>query len=334
MSRILGRLLPFAFSHIPRYAPFSKCQNPLQGCDPYSLKILRNKLLEMKRIAISGNRHQDGYFPELQQLVNSLALRDFSVFMRRRLADYLRENGVQIPDAFQLVEDFPEEAQCVISLGGDGTFLKVAQWVGNREIPILGINTGHLGYLASYSLKETDELLGIIEGDRGEIERRALLEVKSNALPSDFWPYALNEVAVLKAESASMVTVHAEIDGGFLADYLADGLVVSTPTGSTAYNLSAGGPILQPTLRCVVLSPIAPHSLTMRPLVVAGTSEISLRATSRSDYCRVSLDGRSFVMKCGEELRLSRASFSVMLMRRPDANFARLLRSKLLWGKR
>ncbi len=289
----------------------------------------------MNSIVITGNRHQEGYFPELQWLFDSFAMREFNVFIRERFSDYLRMNGVCIPDSFQAVVDFPDQAQCVISLGGDGTFLKAAQWVGDREIPVMGINTGHLGYLASYTLSETEELINVIENDRYEIERRALLEVRGDMLPPDFWQYALNEVAILKAETASMVTVHAGIDGQFLADYLADGLVVSTPTGSTAYNLSVGGPILQPTLGCVVISPIAPHSLTMRPLVVAGTSEISLSVYSRSDYCRVSLDGRSFVMKCGDDkLMLSRAGFSVMVMRRPEVGFAALLRSKLLWGKR
>ena len=131
-----------------------------------------------------------------------------------------------------------------------------------------------------------------------------------------------------------MVSIHAEIDNHFLADYLADGLVVSTPTGSTAYNLSIGGPILQPTLRCFVISPIAPHSLTMRPLVVAGDSQLKFSASSRSNAVRVSLDGRDFAMPCdGNYLEVTRAPYSVQVLRRPDASFSRILRNKLLWGK-
>lgn len=289
----------------------------------------------MKRIAIYGNRHQEGHLEELQRFLDLLNTRGFSVWLIERFAVYLRGEGILLASDVQVVTDFPEECQCVVSIGGDGTFLKAAQWVGHREIPILGINTGHLGYLASYALDEMEELVQVIESDMGQEERRALLEVRSDALPADFWPYALNEVAIQKAETASMVTVHAEIDGQFLADYVSDGLVVATPTGSTAYNLSVGGPIIQPTLGCLVLSPIAPHSLTMCPLVVSGSSELRLRTSSRSEHSRVSLDGRSFLIRCGEdELRLTRAPFSIIVLRRPNANFPGLLRNKLMWGKR
>jgi probable inorganic polyphosphate/ATP-NAD kinase len=289
----------------------------------------------MKKIAIFGNRHQEGYFPLLQRFFKSLSERDFEVSVCARFYEYLLKNGVDVPDGMPPEENLPASVECVISIGGDGTFLKAAQWVSDREIPILGINTGHLGFLASYSLEEMDELMDVVAYDKGKIERRSVLEVECSALPEEFWPYALNEVAVLRGETASMVTVHAEVDGYFLADYMADGLVVATPTGSTAYNLSAGGPILMPTLECAVLSPIAPHSLTMRPLVVDRDSEIRLTTSSRVEYSRVSLDGRYFMMACDkDELRIRRAKFSVMALRRPDASFARLLRNKLLWGKR
>lgn len=290
----------------------------------------------MNNIAIFGNRHQEGNLHDLQKFFVILDSREFRVSIHSRFAAYLNENGVTFGPGVVMTDEFPEAAECVISIGGDGTFLRAAQWVANREIPILGINTGHLGFLASYSLDETEELLSTIAGGMGCIERRALLEVKGDCVPDGFWSYALNEVAVLKAETASMVTVRAEIDGRFLADYLSDGLVISTPTGSTAYNLSVGGPILQPTLGCLVLSPIAPHSLTMRPLVVGGASDIVLSAYSRSKYARVSLDGRSFMMRCGGEdsIRITRAPFSVMLLRRPESTFSDLLRTKLLWGQR
>ena len=289
----------------------------------------------MKRIAIYGNRHQDGHIENLQHFFDLLSIRGFYVWVVEHFANYLKDEGILFASDVQVVKDFPEESQCVISIGGDGTFLKAAQWTGHREKPILGINTGHLGYLASYSLDEMDELANVIERDLGQEERRALLEVKSEAIPSGFWPYALNEVAIQKAETSSMVTVHAEIDGNFLADYVADGLVIATPTGSTAYNLSVGGPIIQPTLGCFVLSPIAPHSLTMCPLVVSGSSELRLTTKSRSDHSLVSLDGRSFMIRCGEdEITLTRAPFSIIVLRRPNASFPRLLRSKLMWGKR
>ena len=287
----------------------------------------------MNKLAIFGNNYQTGHLSGIQNLFKSLERRDFFVAVKSDFARYLTGKGVRMGDVV-VAEEFPEDTECVISIGGDGTFLHAAQWVGAREVPILGVNTGHLGFLASYALEETDELLDVISNDRGTIEPRLVLEVRCDALPEGFWPYALNEVAMLKGETASMVTVHADIDGYYLADYMSDGLVVSTPTGSTAYNLSVGGPILQPSLSTLVLSPIAPHSLTMRPLVVDGNSRIILRAGSRVPECRVSLDGRSFMMACGDPLMLVRARFSVMVLRRPDANFPRLLRNKLLWGER
>lgn len=289
----------------------------------------------MKRLAVFGNNHQEGYLPLLKDFLWSLASREFEVSLSECFCRYLSANGVNIPDNMHVVSCLPEDTECVISIGGDGTFLRAAQWVGNREIPILGINTGHLGFLASYSLDEMDELMDVLAADEAEVERRSVLEIDCAAMPDDFWPYALNEVAVLRGETASMVTVRAEVDGYFLADYMADGLVVATPTGSTAYNLSVGGPILMPTLECAVLSPIAPHSLTMRPLVVDGDSEIRLTTSSRVEYSRVSLDGRYFMMACDrDELRIRKASFSVMVLRRPDASFVRVLRNKLLLGKR
>lgn len=287
----------------------------------------------MDTLAIFGNHYQQGHFTALQNFFDILFSKGFKVYVERDFALYLNSVGIDVGDV-SIVEDFPRGVDCVVSIGGDGTFLQAAQWVGNRETPILGINTGHLGFLASYSLADTDELLNVVADKRGRLERRAVIEVSCEAMPDGFWPFALNEVAVLKGDSASMVTVHAEIDGYFLADYMSDGLVVSTPTGSTAYNLSLGGPILQPTLSCLVLSPIAAHSLTMRPLVVSGDSRIVLTPKSRSRECRVSLDGRSFMINSGTPLILKEAPFKVCVVRRPDGNFSRLLRNKLGWATR
>lgn len=288
----------------------------------------------MKRIAIYGNSHQERYLPLLAEFFRKLQVQGFAVSVVGKFARYLKDKGIELPGDFREVEELPADTECVISIGGDGTFLRAAEWTVKR-VPILGINTGHLGFLASYSLEEMDELMAVVRNDVGVVEQRMLLEVNCPAMPDGFFPYALNEVAVMRGETASMVTVHAEVDGYFLADYMADGLVVATPTGSTAYNLSAGGPILMPTLDCTVISPIAPHSLTMRPLVVSGNSEIRLTASCRVDSARVSLDGRYFMIGCGEDsLRIRRADFTVRALRRPDANFAELLRQKLLWGKR
>lgn len=287
----------------------------------------------MKKVSIYGNRHQEGYLPLLSRFFVCLVEKGFEVSVAECFAGYLVSNGVSLPETVKVVDALPEETQCVVSVGGDGTFLRAAQWVGKREVPILGINTGHLGFLASYSLEEMDELAEVMWNETATFERRMVLAVSCSSMPEDFWPYALNEVALLRGETASMVTVHAEVNGDFLADYMADGLVVATPTGSTAYNLSVGGPIMEPTLECAVLSPIAPHSLTMRPLVINGNSKVTLRAASRVESSKVSLDGRYFnIPSDGTALEICKADFAVVVARRPNSKFARLLRNKLLWG--
>ncbi len=157
--------------------------------------------------------------------------------------------------------------------------------------------------------------------------------VEGNGIPEDFLRCALNEIAVMKDDSASMINVHVEIDGFFLADYKADGLIVSTATGSTAYNLSVGGPILQPELDCMVLAPVAPHSLTLRPIVVAGNSVLRIIMTSRTGSCRLSVDGYSVTMKEGTTLEIKGAPYNVNLLSPKDDTFATSLREKLLWGR-
>lgn len=287
----------------------------------------------MKTIAVFGNRHQEGFIDSIGFFFKSMREAGFRLCINRRFADYLRLEGVSIGDA-EIADGFPDDAEMVVSIGGDGTFLRASQWAGRSRTPVLGINTGHLGFLASCTFDDMDALLDAITGGSLRPEPRMLLEVVCDGLPDDVWPFALNEVAVLKSETSSMITVHAEIDGFYLADYLSDGLIVSTPTGSTAYSLSVGGPILEPTLKCMVLSPIASHSLAMRPLVVDGDSKLLLNMTSRSSEFRLSIDGRSVVLPCGREVRIRRAPFETTLLRLPDEDFPSIIRDKLLWGRR
>lgn len=286
----------------------------------------------MKHLAIYGNICRKEYIPSLREFIKMLSESGFILYIESEYRLYLESIGIETK-AFISIKELPEDSETIISIGGDGTFLRATQWAGEKECPIVGLNTGHLGYLASYTLDEKDELIRDIKEERAVIEKRALLKMECACMPEDFWPYALNEVALLKGESASMVNIHAEIDGRYLGDYMSDGLLISTPTGSTAYNLSIGGPIIQPTIGCLVLSPIAPHSLTMRPLVVSGTSEISLKCESRTGMWRISLDGRSFEVETGYGVKVYEAPFKVLVLRRPEATFGLLLRNKLGWGK-
>lgn len=291
------------------------------------------------KIAIYGNSRQNAFLPQIAEFLKLLQQNGIEIYMSGHFSDYLLKND--IPQNWIILHDFASaDIDRVISLGGDGTFLRAAQWVGRSQVPILGINTGHLGFLASYSLDETDELIKAILNPVVTVEPRMLLHIECAGMPDDFWPYALNEVAFMKSDTSSMLNVRTWIDGHYLTDYLADGLIVATPTGSTAYNLSVGGPILDPTLRAMVLSPIAPHSLTMRPLVVRGDSEVSASVFSKANNYRVSIDGRQFTMPCctqgktcDPQVKITRADVVVNIMRRPDSHFSEILRDKLLWGR-
>lgn len=286
-----------------------------------------------RKIAIFGNSYQKAYLTQLKDLFQKLSDCGIEVDIEHRFYDYLNSQLDEF--RFSKVVENPDKSyDLVLSIGGDGTFLHTAQWVGNKGIPIMGINTGHLGFLSMYKLEETDDLIKALMRGDFITEKRSLLQVISSELPNDMWPYALNEVAILKQDTSSMISVRAEVDSFFLADYLVDGLVISTPTGSTGYNLSAGGPILQPTIDNWVLSPIAPHTLTMRPLVVSGESEIKAITTSRVDTYRLSLDGRSVSLPCETEIRVRKAPFSIIVMRQANDNFANTMRDKLHWGKR
>ncbi len=288
----------------------------------------------MRTIAVCGSRHQDSYFTGLQRLFRLIDEAGFRTCVQRRFFNYLTGLGMKLPDMFCPADAPPAKAEAAISLGGDGTFLRTAQWIADRRIPILGINTGNLGFLAHSAITDAVPLVDALRDRSFVAEPRMLLRIECESMPEQIWPYALNEVAILKEDTSSMINVRTEINGYFLADYLADGLLIATPTGSTAYNLSAGGPILQPSLEGRVISPVAPHSLTMRPLVVDADSPITATTTSRAHTYRVSLDGRSFVMRCGSSIRITRAGFPVLMLRLPDDDFASTLRHKLHWAVR
>lgn len=292
------------------------------------------KLSKVNKVIIAGSRRQEGYLHEIASLFALLRDAGISINVEKRLADALSPLGIDICDC-EIIENPVADAQAVISLGGDGTFLRVARWVGKLEIPVLGINTGHLGFLASYTPAESAELVGLLRSGEARVDQRIALEV---VLPEGCeqppLPYALNEVAILKEDTASMINVNVNVNGHFLADYMADGLLVSTPTGSTGYNLSAGGPIIVPTLDVITLTPIAPHSLTFRPLVIGGNEKITAATTSRATQYRVSLDGVSFLMPVGTTVEIRKADFTPRVIRAPRDSFADTLRAKLLWGVR
>ena len=251
------------------------------------------------------------------------------VFLDQGINIYL--NGIAI------TKECSDDIDFVLSLGGDGTFLRAAHWVGNREIPIAGVNLGNLGYLTSFGYDELTHIPELLNSRNFDIESRTLLKVEfDEAVLSegdDIWNYALNELAVIKQDTASMISIPVTLNGKELGTYSADGLIVSTPTGSTAYNLSVGGPVLQPTVDAWVLSPIADHSLTMRPMVISNSARLELTAVGRAHSFRVSVDGKSFILPAGSKVGVSKAPFVCKMVCKKGAMFSSTLMSKLLWGK-
>ncbi len=229
--------------------------------------------------------------------------------------------------------DVTPQVDMAMSVGGDGTFLRTASIISDMEIPILGINTGRLGFLADINCDELDDTLREIVGNKYRIEERILLEIDTNDEPNPFGSIcALNEVAILKQDTASMLSIHAYINGEYLTSYRADGLVIATPTGSTAYSLSIGGPILVPTSPSIILAAIAPHSLTARPLVVGDDSRISLKIESRSKHYLVSLDGQSQIFNEHTLIEVYKAPYTQKVVKRLNHTFFKTLRDKLMWG--
>ena len=289
------------------------------------------------KFAIFGKRRQSPHDVEkISRLFALLEDRGAYIAVQESFFDAMTSLlGYALP-ADDVFDTDSVEADVAVSIGGDGTFLRTARRVGARRTPIVGFNTGHLGFLAEESLDDANTVVDyILEGDYFT-EPRSLLRVRAacqggpNPLPD--WDYALNEVAVLRHDSASMIKVKTLIDDIEIATYQGDGLIISTPTGSTAYNLSVGGPIVQPTAPCWVLSPVAPHALTMRPLVVSDSHVAELSVDSRADTFRVNLDGRLVVLPTRAKLIVEKAPWTVNVIHRPGHTFVDTLSSKLLWG--
>ena len=283
----------------------------------------------MKQIVIFGNRYQQDEAKRVLSLLEHLRHRGLDVAIEREYLQYLC--GTDAMDIPSFDTDHVPDADMALSLGGDGTLLTTVMWVAKQGMPILGINVGHLGYLTSCRLADGAEVIDDLLSGKYRIEERTMLQVLSDAVEISH-PWALNEVAVLRHDTSSMLDMETCLRGHELTTYRGDGLIVSTPTGSTAYNMSVGGPILEPTTSCLVLSPISPHSLTMRPLVVRDDSEITVRTHSRATHYEVSIDGEVTLCPTGSALTIARAPYCARIVQRQGNDFSSTLRQKLLWG--
>ena len=284
------------------------------------------------KVGVFGSEYQAEKQNVIKRLFEKLRQQESAIYIDSRFYSFLTDGldyepsvtGILIGDEFDL--------DVALSIGGDGTFLRTAARVNKQDIPILGINTGRLGFLADISSNEIEDALDELFKNYYRIEERTLLRLYTENHSFQGYNYALNEIAVLKRDTSSMITIHTFLDDEYLTSYQADGLVIATPTGSTAYSMSVNGPIILPKSSNVVLSPVAPHSLNVRPLVIPDSYTIKLRVESRNEYFLIALDGRSEIFPAGIELKISKADYTAKVVKRYNHTFYQTLREKLMWG--
>ena len=284
------------------------------------------------RFAFFGNTYQAKKSSSIHQILASLAQRKAEVCIERAFYDFLVSDPQNVLSGVSVFDGNNFDSDFVISMGGDGTFLRAASLVGNKQVPILGINTGRLGFLADVTAQEIDRTIqALYEGDYA-VETRSVIEVTTSGQTLKGYSCALNDVAILKRDNASMITIHCTVNGDYLTTYQADGLIMSTPTGSTAYSLSNGGPIIVPGTHVFSLTAVAPHSLNVRPIVLSEDSEIQLTVESRTHNYLVALDGRSEPLQETTRLTLRKAPYRVRVIKRADTKYFHTLRQKMMWG--
>jgi len=284
------------------------------------------------RFALFGNIYQARKAASIQKVLTTIANYGAELYVDMEYYYFLKDNQrLNVPATKVFTED-DFEADFVISMGGDGTFLKAAGRVGSKDIPILGVNMGRLGFLADISPDDIEQCLEALFTDDYALQARALIQVEADGQPLGSPSFALNDVAILKRDTASMISIRASIDGQYLNTYQADGLVVSTPTGSTAYSLSNGGPIIVPGTKVFSMTAVAPHSLNVRPIVLPDSSIIELEVESRSHNYLVAIDGRSEKCKEGTKITLRRAPYDIKVVKRSGHRYFQSLREKMMWG--
>lgn len=277
------------------------------------------------RFALFGNIYQTKKSAAIQKVLSCLSEFRAEVMVDQAYYDFLKNDQQLDVPATKVFTGDDFEADFAISMGGDGTFLQTANRVGRKQIPILGVNMGRLGFLADVTPTDIESCLRSLAEEDYAVESRAVIEVASGM-------YALNDVAILKRDSASMISIRVHINGEYLTTYQADGLIISTPTGSTAYSLSNGGPIIVPGTGVLLMTAVAPHSLNIRPIVIPDSAEITLDVESRSHSFLVAVDGRSEKCKEGTRITLRRAPYNIRVVKRSGMQYFSTLREKMMWG--
>jgi NAD+ kinase len=278
------------------------------------------------KFAIFGNEYQAKKSTSIEKILDYLAQKGAEIYVENAYYEFLTRSQHIDVKAAGVFEDYNFDVDYVISMGGDGTFLKAASRVGAKGTPIIGVNMGRLGFLADVLPGEVEAALDSLYAGECQIEDHVVIQVEAEGGVLAGNPFALNDIAVLKRDDASMISIRTQVDGEFLVNYQADGLIVTTSTGSTAYNLSNGGPIIIPQSSSLCLTPVAPHSLNIRPVVINDTAEITLDVESRSHNYLVAIDGRSERMTEGTRLVIRKAAHTIKIVKQRNQRYFSTLR--------
>ncbi len=284
------------------------------------------------KFALFGNIFQSKKSASIQKVLSCLSQRGAEIHVDKEYYHFLTDDQRLNVEASHIFTGDDFDADFVISMGGDGTFLKAASRVREKMIPIIGVNMGRLGFLADVSPTDIEKCMDAIFMEDYAVESRALIKVETDKEQLEGYDCALNDVAILKRDTASMISIKATVNGEYLTTYQADGLVISTPTGSTAYSLSNGGPIIVPGTKVFSMTAVAPHSMNIRPIVLSDASEITLTVESRSHNFLVAVDGRSEKCKEGTKIILRRAPYDIKVVKRSGQRYFNTLREKMMWG--
>lgn len=287
------------------------------------------------KVAVFGTSVSDEFIPVLEEFFQFLKNNDIEVQLFKPFYSFLVDELSTMPyynSFFHSFVDFDDTNEFIFSVGGDGTFLHSVINIRNFQIPVVGINGGRLGFLADISSDQVSDALTNIFNHEYSVIERSMLQVDFMGSENLDFNFALNEMTVLKTDSSSMINISAYLDKELLNNYWADGLIIATPTGSTAYSLSVGGPILTPDSENFVITPLAPHNLTIRPIVVPDTYEIKLKVDGRGTHYLASLDYRSTPVEFETTIKVKKADFKLRTLQLPDQAFFNTLRNKLMWG--
>lgn len=290
--------------------------------------------LGIRKVAIYGRVIHEDFYPYFKQMLRDLNDRGVRLACYKPFYDFLKEK-CPAADYFQSFyeDEIEKDTDVLFSVGGDGTFLDSAVRVKDLGVPVLGINSGRLGFLANIAQEEIPQAINWLCAGKFEVEQRALVKFEIEDNPFAAFNYALNEISILKTERSSLLKVHAYVGDEYLTTYWADGVIVATPTGSTAYSLSCGGPIVAFGCDNLIITPVSPHNLNMRPLIVPGSAEIRLIVESRSGDFMLSADSRMQTMPDNHELFISSGDFKMNVVKMPDHSYYETLRNKLNWGE-